>query len=104
MPMPNKSSRPHPGAQADADHGALAGPSGALADRPVLSIVRGQPTEAELAAVVAVLAVRARAAAALASVPGPAGASRSTWSDRSRQLREPIAPGRGAWRASALPR
>lgn len=102
--MPNKSPLPHPGAQADPDHDAPARPPGGLAGRPVLSVVRGQPTETELAAVVAVLAVRARAAAALASQPGLAGASRSAWSERSRQLREPIVSGHGAWRASALPR
>lgn len=74
------------------------------ADRPVLSFVRGQPTEAEIAAVLAVLTVRARAAAALASASAPATVSRSTWSDRSRMMREPIAAVRGGWRASALPR
>ena len=67
--MPNKAKLPPPGAQADPDGGALARPPGGLAGRPVLSVVRGQPTEAELAAVVAVLAVRAAAAAALASMP-----------------------------------
>ena len=90
--MDNKSQLAPPGGQADPPA------------RPVLSIVRGQPTEAEIAAVIAVLAVRARAAAALASVPGPASASHSAWSDRSRRLREPIVRGHGAWRASALPR
>ncbi|HUZ56620.1 MAG TPA: acyl-CoA carboxylase subunit epsilon [Streptosporangiaceae bacterium] len=90
--MPNKSQLPPPGAQADPPR------------RPVLSVLRGQPTEAELAAVVAVLGVRAHAAAALASAPGPASASHSAWSDRSRLLREPIVRARGGWRASALPR
>jgi hypothetical protein len=92
--MPNKSQLPAPGAQAD--HLA----------RPVLSVVRGQPTDADIAAVVAVLAVRANAAAAAAaaSVPGPAGAIFSAWSDRRRLLRDPIVRGSGAWRASALPR
>jgi len=90
--MLNKSSPPPAGAQAEP------------LDRPDLCVLRGQPTETELAAVVAVLAVRAAAATALASAPGPAGASHSAWSDRSRLLREPIAPGRGGWRASALPR
>jgi len=69
--------------------------------RSFISVVRGQPTEAELAAVVTVLAARAAAAAA---VSAPARASRSSWSDPSRLMREPVVPGRGAWRRSALPR
>ena len=88
--MQNKSQPPPPATQAD------------LPARPVLSVVRGEPTEADIAAVVAVLAVRAHAAAA--GVPGPAGANLSAWSDRRRLLREPILRGQGAWRASALPR
>ncbi|HEX5189023.1 MAG TPA: acyl-CoA carboxylase epsilon subunit [Streptosporangiaceae bacterium] len=73
----------------------------ATGTRPFISVVRGQPTEAELAAVVTVLAARAAAAAA---VPAPERASRSSWSDASRLMREPVVPGQGAWRRSALPR
>ncbi|HEX6934668.1 MAG TPA: acyl-CoA carboxylase epsilon subunit [Streptosporangiaceae bacterium] len=69
--------------------------------RPFISVARGQPTEAELAAVVTVLAARAAAAAA---VPAPARASRSSWSEPSRLMRESVVPGPGAWRRSALPR
>ena len=70
---------------------------------PVLFVVRGEPNEAELAAVVAVLAGRARAGAALAAAAAPAGTSRSGWSDRSRLLRQPVVSRPGGWRASGLP-
>ncbi len=71
---------------------------------PFLTVVRGRPTAAEVAALVSVLTARAAAGAALAGQPGPAGASRSAWSDRSRLLRQSISPGPGAWRRSSLPR
>lgn len=70
---------------------------------PVLSVVRGNPTDAELAAVVAVLAARARVVAALATAATPAGTSRSGWSDRSRLVRQPLTSRPGGWRASGLP-
>lgn len=74
-------------------------------DAPFVSVVRGQPTDAEMAALVSVLAARAAAArAALADQHASARAARSAWSDRSRQLRQPLIAGPGAWRASALPR
>jgi acyl-CoA carboxylase epsilon subunit len=81
-----------------------------VTDAPLLTVVRGQPTDAEMAAVVAVLAARAAAAraiaarAAVADQQAPARTARSAWSDRSRQLRQPLIAGPGAWRASALPR
>ncbi|MDR2983392.1 MAG: acyl-CoA carboxylase subunit epsilon [Nocardiopsaceae bacterium] len=70
--------------------------------RPFLYVVRGTPTEDELAAVVAVLATRARAGSA--GVPLSARPVSSSWSERSRLMRESISPGPGAWRRSALPR
>jgi hypothetical protein len=66
-------------------------------------VVRGNPTDAELAAVVAVLA-----AAAASSTAGGAAAApepdEGGWSAYWRGLRAPVAAGPGAWRASALPR
>ena len=62
---------------------------------PVLTLVRGTATPEELAAVVALLAARSGATAAEV-VEEP-----SLWSRP--QLRGPLAPGPGAWRASALP-
>jgi Acyl-CoA carboxylase epsilon subunit len=66
--------------------------------RPVLRVVRGDPTPEELAALLAVLSVRSRAAAAPTS-PTPT----SSWNDRSRLVRRPVHPRPGGWRRSALP-
>jgi hypothetical protein len=63
---------------------------------PYLRIVRGEPTGAEVAALVAVLAARAAAA------PAPAP-PRSSWADPTRRLGLPPRPGPGAWRRSAPP-
>jgi hypothetical protein len=87
--------------------GTQAGPGDAAGEsssdtRHFLYVVRGEPTDTELAAVVTVLAARAGAAAA--SVQAPPREIRSAWSDRSRLIRESISPGPGAWRRSALPR
>jgi hypothetical protein len=66
--------------------------------RPRLTIVSGQPTPEETAAVAVVLT-------ALLSQPAPeARPVPSQWSARPRFLRAPVTPGPGAWRASALPR
>ncbi|HWD06534.1 MAG TPA: acyl-CoA carboxylase subunit epsilon [Amycolatopsis sp.] len=72
-----------------------------MSERPLLRIVRGNPDDAELAALTAVLA--ATAAASAASAPAPARRT-SWWSDRATALRAPMHPGDGAWRASVLPR
>ncbi len=66
-------------------------------DRPVLRVVRGEPSDEELAALVAVVS----------SVSEPAAeppASRSAWSDRRALVRQPLAHGPNAWRTSAYPR
>jgi hypothetical protein len=63
--------------------------------RPVLRIVRGEPTPEELAALVAVVAARSGAPAP-APKPIP-----SAWTDRARLVRPHLHPGPGAWRASA---
>ena len=62
--------------------------------RPVLRIVRGEPSDEELAALVAVLSARAAAA-----VP-PEPDAPSLWRDRAALLRKPVHPGPGAWRAA----
>ena len=70
--------------------------------RPILRVVRGDPTEEEIAALITVIAARARQRAAARrrhqKVPG------SAWTDRSRLVRQPVPAGPGAWRASAWPR
>jgi len=65
--------------------------------RPLLRVVRGNPDDAELAALTAVVA-------ALAGAPGPDSPTpRSAWADRASSLRRPLPHGPGAWRASGLP-
>jgi hypothetical protein len=66
---------------------------------PVLTVVTGQPTAEELAAVVVVLTARAGRAG-----PESAPGAPPAWSARSRLMRAPVTAGPGAWRASALPR
>jgi hypothetical protein len=65
--------------------------------RPLLRVVRGNPSPEELAALIAV--VTARGSAAAAPELGPP----SRWGARSSSLRRPLSPGAGAWRASGLP-
>jgi hypothetical protein len=67
---------------------------------PVLTVVRGNPSAEEIAALVAVLTARP----GLPSAGEPAGRPRNKWSAKSRLLREPLPRGPGGWRASALPR
>ncbi|GAB3689156.1 acyl-CoA carboxylase subunit epsilon [Nocardiopsis oceani] len=66
---------------------------------PHLVVVRGEPTEEELAVLTAVLSARAAAARAAAEAPEPRR-NTSGWRDRSRGLRAPLRPGPGAWRLS----
>jgi hypothetical protein len=72
-----------------------------------LSVVRGNPTDLELAALVTVLAARANLAAAAAvsaaGQPTPARGTRSRWSDKSRLMRASLSSGPDAWRRSARP-
>lgn len=65
------------------------------AARPLLRIVRGNPTPQELAAVVAVVATRG------GSCEAPAKPPASLWASKAAGLRKPIHPGPGAWAASA---
>ena len=64
-------------------------------NKPLLRVVRGNPTPEELAALVAVVSARG---AAVEDEPAPV---RSLWA--APQLRRPLTTGPGAWRASALP-
>ncbi len=65
---------------------------------PHLRIVRGNPTDEEVAALVAVVTTLGEAPS---ETPGP---PRPAWSNRRALVREPLAHGPGAWRASGLPR
>jgi hypothetical protein len=70
--------------------------------RPLLQIVRGEPSPEQLAALLAVVAARTSAAAAPAAATSAALRPRSLWA--APVLRGPLFPGPGAWCASALPR
>jgi hypothetical protein len=65
--------------------------------RPVLRVVRGEPSAEELAALVAVLSARAAGGAA-AEQP-----RRTAWNHPARLVRAPVSPGHGGWRASSRP-
>ena len=61
-------------------------------EQPLLRVVRGKPTDDELAALVTVVTARM-------SAP-PKATPRTAWTDRSRLVRSCPSPGQGAWRAS----
>jgi hypothetical protein len=69
--------------------------------KPVLRVVRGNPTPEEIAAVVSALAARSSAAGAGARTDAAPAETASGWNDRSRALRTPLPHGPDAWRASA---
>ncbi len=66
---------------------------------PLFRVVRGQPTDGELAALVAVVTSRIAEGAL-----GQPSARRNEWSALGRLVRVPLRPGPSGWRASALPR
>ena len=68
--------------------------------RALFRVVRGEPTDAELAALTVVIA-----AVAAADSPTPERPQEvNRWSDPATRLRTPLHPGRGAWRAHTWPR
>jgi hypothetical protein len=67
--------------------------------RAAFRVVRGEPSDEELAALTVVLT------AVAAPPPAPAGTpTRNRWSDPAVRFRTPLHPGPGAWRASTWPR
>jgi Acyl-CoA carboxylase epsilon subunit len=72
-------------------------PQTSLQTVPVLSVLRGEPSPEELAALLAVLASRQSARRA------EPGRLPSLWSSRGRAFGAPLFPAAGAWRASGLP-
>jgi hypothetical protein len=75
--------------------------AGVHEDPPSLRIVRGEPTDDEIAALTAVLASISTARAA-GSQRGDT--SWSVWAEPAARLRHVPTPGPAAWRTSALPR
>lgn len=66
-----------------------------MTDGPHLRVVRGNPSDEELAALIAVVSTLARAED---EKPAP----RSAWSNRRPLLRDPLPHGPNAWRTSAF--
>jgi hypothetical protein len=66
---------------------------------PAITITKGNPTDEEIAAVVAVLT-----AVTAAGPATPPQAPRSGWAAYWRAVRAPVAPGPGAWQAAVRPR
>ncbi len=67
-------------------------------DQPVFSVVKGQPTDEELAALIVVFS-------STRTTSGSAGAARSSgWSSYWRSVRRPFQPGPDAWRLSSRQR
>jgi hypothetical protein len=68
--------------------------------RAAFHVVRGEPSDEELAALTVVLAAVAAPAPAAPEAPPV----RSRWSDPAARFRTPLHPGPGAWRTSTWPR
>jgi hypothetical protein len=68
----------------------------AAEQRPLLRVVRGDATPEEIAALVAVVA-------SLGAPEAPPKPRRPEWNAPHRLVRRTLHPGRGGWRASALP-
>jgi hypothetical protein len=66
--------------------------------RALFRVVRGGPTDEEVAALTVVLA------AVAAREQAPEQVVRGRWSDPATRFRAPLRPGPGAWKTSALPR
>ncbi|MEV0581826.1 acyl-CoA carboxylase subunit epsilon [Nonomuraea sp. NPDC050310] len=62
-----------------------------------LSIVRGEATPEEIAALVAVLTTRND------QTPAPAPRKTESWRNPARSMRKALTPGKSAWRNSGLP-
>lgn len=71
-------------------------PDATVVVRPLLTVVRGEPTPEQLAALIAVVGARAATSGAAAQP-----AEQPLWNRP--QLRTPLAAEPGAWRASGLP-
>jgi len=71
----------------------------------MLRVVKGKPTPEEFAAVVAVIQAKVKAAQSVAEREETARSrAEPGWAAYWRRSRQPLRPGPGAWRASALPR
>ena len=67
-----------------------------MSETPILRVISGNPSEEEIAAILAVVSRRGASAR-----PKPRF---SLWARKSRLTRPALRPGFGAWRASTMPR
>jgi hypothetical protein len=74
----------------------------ATAGAPYLSVVRGDASAEEIAALVATLTAVAAARSA-AATPAEEPPVTNSWNSRARLLRAPVHASAGGWRRSALP-
>jgi Acyl-CoA carboxylase epsilon subunit len=72
------------------------------ARRALFRVVRGEPSDAEVAALTVALAAAAEGAADARRTR--ATPPRDLWSDPAARLRAPLHPGPGAWRSCTWPR
>ena len=72
--------------------------------RALFRVVRGDPSDAEVAALTVVLAAVAATPIAATPVAAATPAVPGRWSDPSARFRAPLCPGPGAWRMSTWPR
>jgi hypothetical protein len=87
--------------QPGADHGPTAATADITRDTaPLVRVTKGDPTDEELAALVAVVSSLGSAAAEETS----GAVRRSEWSAHHRKVRGPHTHGPGAWRTTAFPR
>lgn len=68
-----------------------------------IRVLHGNPTAEEVAVVVAVVAAAVAGSASRSGNDGKAARRRSGWTARERNVRGPLYPGPGGWRASAFP-
>ena len=67
-------------------------------DQPLFTVVKGRPTDEELAALVVVFS-------SAATAPGPGNRTHTSgWSSYWRSVRRPVQPGPDAWRLSGRQR
>jgi hypothetical protein len=81
--------------------GSSSGEPPLIESRPLLTVQRGEPTAAELAALTVVVDALVRSGQ---QHPEPERHAGSRWAAKERLVRPPLRPGPGTWRTSALPR
>jgi hypothetical protein len=71
-----------------------------MAQDPVLRVLRGEPSDDELAALAAVVLATTTPESGRQPASGQPQVTRSRWADRSAMMRHALRPGAEAWRMS----